>query len=112
MYRQGDVLLVPINRLPQNRGDLQSRDDAGRVVLAEGEVTGHAHAISAPGADLYGDDLIRRFLAVLDEGGVDLNHEEHATIHLPKGRYRVVRQRQWIYPSDPIDRGHAVWVRD
>ena len=41
--RQGDVLLVP--------ADVQTPSDtaaAPQVVLAEGEVTGHAHRLSAP----------------------------------------------------------------
>ena len=80
-------------------GELQPRDARGRVVLAEGEATGHAHAILEPGADLYGDDLNRRFLEVLAEGGVDLVHEEHAAIHLDPGTYQVVRQREHDYRS-------------
>jgi hypothetical protein len=49
MYRQGDVLIVPMaetsvppgtDRLPR-----QPRDARGRLVLALGEVTGHAHAV-------------------------------------------------------------------
>jgi hypothetical protein len=41
MLRQGDVLLVPIE-LGRKRGRLVSR---GRVVLAEGEATWHAHVV-------------------------------------------------------------------
>lgn len=112
MYRQGDVLLVPIDKLPSHRGTPQERDRQGRIILAEGEVTGHAHAIVADGARLYGENLGRRFLQVLDEGGVDLTHEEHATIHLPRGRYRVIRQRQWLYDTSPTGLGRTRWVMD
>ena len=106
MFRQGDVLLV---RVDEGRtGELQPRDALGRVVLAEGEATGHAHAILEPGADLYGDDLNRRFLEILTEGGVDLVHEEHATIHLPPGTYQVVRQREYEYRSS----NQWSWVAD
>jgi hypothetical protein len=112
MYRQGDVLLVPIDKLPANKGPVQLRDERCRIVLAEGEVTGHAHGITHDGARLYGEDLARRFLQVLDRGGVDLTHEEHATIHLPRGRYRVIRQRQWVYDTNLTHRGRARWVMD
>ena len=42
-YRQGDVLIVPVRSMP---GGMARRErDGGRIVLAYGEVTGHAHAI-------------------------------------------------------------------
>ena len=112
MYRQGDVLFVPIDSIPTERGRVQTRDPRGRIVLAEGEATGHAHAISEEGAHLYGEDPERRFLRVLDEGGVDLVHEEHATIHLEPGSYRVIRQRHWLYNRSLWGAGQIGWVQD
>lgn len=44
-YRQGDVLLRRVEALPANVRPKQS--DEERIVLAYGEVTGHAHAIDA-----------------------------------------------------------------
>jgi hypothetical protein len=41
--RQGDVYLQPIAALPA--GEAKEIREPGRVVLAHGEVTGHAHAI-------------------------------------------------------------------
>ena len=112
MYRQGDILLIPIDEVPDTRGAAQARDVRGRIVLAEGEATGHAHAIEANGARLFGDDLQRRFLEVIADGGVDLVHEEHAAIHLNPGAYRVVRQREWVYESTPVSTGRTRWVAD
>ncbi len=97
MYRQGDILLVPLadEAVPESaaRTAPESRDSRGRIVLALGEVTGHAHAIAGPGR------LIRlrglRPLLHLPEGG-RVAHVEHAAIVLPKGWYRVVRQREYI----------------
>jgi hypothetical protein len=89
-YRQGDVLLIGEAAA---KGEQVSRDD-GRIVLAYGEVTGHAHAIVSEDAELL-QDLESRFLRVLAEGGVDLIHEEHATITIPQGDYRVVIQREY-----------------
>jgi hypothetical protein len=93
MYRQGDVLLIAVDDIDNTAP--QKRDPEGRIVLAYGEVTGHAHAIHDKAATLYGTDLEERFLEVLRDSGVTLSHEEHAPIHLPHGAYRVVRQREW-----------------
>lgn len=48
-YRQGDVLLVRIDN-DDTEGYVEVPRDAGRVVLAYGEATGHAHAIYDDGA--------------------------------------------------------------
>jgi hypothetical protein len=90
IYRQGDVLLVATRA--KARGTKVPTNGRG-IVLAEGEVTGHAHRITDAGAELLHDaDTEARFLRVLAEGGVDLIHEEHATITLPRGTYKVMRQ--------------------
>ncbi len=92
-YRQGDVFIQRIRKMPKDVQPLR-RTRRG-VVLAEGEVTGHAHAIKDRGADLYGGEIEARFLRVLAEGGVALTHEEHATITLPKGDYEIRIQREY-----------------
>jgi hypothetical protein len=43
-FRQGDVLVQRVTSIPE--GDTAVARDNGRVVLAYGEVTGHAHAIA------------------------------------------------------------------
>jgi hypothetical protein len=43
-YRQGDVLLIKIDGIPKQASAEKNPD---RIVLAYGEVTGHAHAISS-----------------------------------------------------------------
>ena len=43
MYRQGDVMIREVSSLPANAKAVKNR---GRIVLAHGEVTGHAHAIA------------------------------------------------------------------
>lgn len=94
MFRQGDVLIVPASEIPAAAVPVKRVRRA--VVLAEGEVTGHAHRIVADGADLFEiEGLEDRFLRVLTEGGVDLVHEEHGTIALPAGDYIVRRQREY-----------------
>jgi hypothetical protein len=97
MYRQGDVLVISVGTIPE--GTKQLPRDRGTVVLAYGEVTGHAHAIVDEGATLYGDDD-STYLRVVSDGGVALAHEEHDTILLPAGEYEVRRQREYA-PEAP-----------
>lgn len=99
MYRQGDVLVARVEQVPEGLEAVERED--GKVVLAHGEATGHHHAIAEPGAELLeGKDLEERFLRVLQEGGVALTHQEHSTITLPVGDYRVMRQREYA-PEAP-----------
>jgi hypothetical protein len=92
-YRQGDILLVVVPAIPENARPLPR--DEGRIVLALGEATGHAHAIADPRAALLQTGLRQRFLQVLAEGGVLLCHEEHDPLLLPQGAYQVRRQREY-----------------
>ena len=89
--RQGDVLLVPAETVPD--GARPVRRDAGRVVLAYGEVTGHAHAIRSSAARLLEADT-ERYLVATD--AVTLEHEEHGPIAVAPGTYRVVIQREYV----------------
>jgi hypothetical protein len=90
VYRQGDVALVAIDTAIGT----ERRAGAGRVILARGEVTGHAHTLDAECVSVwnyYGEEMA--FITVLRE--TTLTHEEHAPIVLPPGDYRVVRQREY-----------------
>jgi hypothetical protein len=94
MYRQGDVLIIPIRELPP--GLVPGPRDRGRLVLARGEATGHAHVITGPDVVLraaaYDVDLL--FVEIVTSAQVV--HEEHGAISLPAGKYRVVRQREYV----------------
>lgn len=94
MYRQGDVLIVPVAKAPENLEPLER--EGGRVILAHGEATGHAHAIAEPGAVLFSETATgRRFLKLLKPAALD--HEEHDRIDLPTGDYEVIRQKEYDY---------------
>ncbi|MFG3497168.1 hypothetical protein [Streptomyces sp. NPDC047928] len=99
MYRQGDVLIVPIaeSAVPPGAADgpQEPRDARGRLVLALGEVTGHAHAVVGPGLLVRHSGPFGPMLLHLPDGG-RVVHEEHAAIPLPKGWYQVVRQREYV----------------
>lgn len=103
MFRQGDVLIRQINEIPNDLVPVPK--DQGRVILAYGEVTGHAHAVIGPVEFLAADlqEMNERFLRVEQEAQVV--HEEHDTIVLPPGNYEVVRQREYA-PEAPV------WVAD
>lgn len=107
MYRQGDVLIRRINTTIPSGLKPVPRDN-GRVVLAYGEVTGHAHAITDPSVGLYAQDitdLTRAFMEITGDTPVELRHEEHSTIVLEPGVYEVKRQREYA-PEAPV------WVAD
>ncbi len=94
IYRQGDVL---IRQLPSLPAGTTPEKKADRIVLAYGEVTGHAHAIAPREAKAFtmadAAGAVRRFLTVAKKAFV--RHEEHAPIPLPPGVYEIVQQREY-----------------
>jgi hypothetical protein len=94
VLRQGDILLVPVDAVPDGLKEVPRQK--GKIVLAEGETTGHLHAIDAPEAIFKAEDLAEiegRFLEV--EAEVALTHPEHDTIQVAPGNYEVRRQREY-----------------
>ena len=87
-FRQGDVLIERVAALPST--GLIEIKVPGRVVLAYGEVTGHAHAIYPEAgvmpAKLW-DAGAERFLQVMERTAI--KHEEHGAIPLEPGIYRI-----------------------
>jgi hypothetical protein len=135
---QGDVCLfaIPVNIKIDKSEEIEPRD--GRLILAEGEVTGHHHAIGLakylPQATQFHDAAQARALTkvdkkqkvgtakmyraastiqalqragqltttalaigvlVVENGPVNLAHDEHDTITIPPGSYYVGNQREW-----------------
>jgi hypothetical protein len=89
--RQGDVLLDPC-REPEGLVPIDHHGD--RIVLAEGEATGHLHAVPAADARLLAAPDGGRYLWVVRPTA--LTHEEHQpAIELVPGIYRVVRDREY-----------------
>lgn len=87
IYRQGDVMLRKVDGLPDGAAKEKG------LVLAEGEVTGHAHRVVGTGATLYATPNQKRYLTVKDFCFVQ--HEEHGEVKLPGGCYEVVRQVEY-----------------
>lgn len=93
---QGDVLLVPIASIPAGVKPMKAK--AGRLILAEGEATGHHHAVLEREAELFAPGeaaaLADRYLRV-KAGGAVLTHDEHASIAVPPGDWAVRPQREY-----------------
>ena len=91
--RQGDVLIIGVAKKALAKSAKPIARDKGRVVLAYGEVTGHAHAILDRDVALFDNGNGIRILAV--ESEAELVHEEHSTIKLPPGHYEIRQQREY-----------------
>ncbi len=90
IIRQGDVCLIPVAALPEGAKAVKAEK---RVVLAYGEVTGHAHAIYDTTKARLWDAGVERFLQVLEP--VALAHEEHSAITLQPGIYHLPKQMEY-----------------
>jgi len=88
LYRHGDVLIASIDELPDG---CKKR---GHVTLAYGEITGHSHRIAdASTAETF--ELDGQIYLKVVAAKAELIHEEHASIELPQGIYRVWQQREY-----------------
>ena len=88
LWRHGDVLIAAIEAVPTEAHAISTS------ILAHGEHTGHSHRIADPSsAKLWqiGETIYMQVLTPTAQ----LVHEEHATIELPRGFYRVWGQREY-----------------
>lgn len=87
IYRQGDILFKKIDTLPKSITEKLDN------VVAEGEVTGHAHLLmnGALFEVINSEDLI-----IQAGENTKLIHNEHLPIKLEQGNYRVIRQREFL----------------
>jgi len=94
MYRQGDVLIeLTEEDFLISDSELIARED-GRIILAHGEATGHAHAINSMDANMYIINNKPNLYLVVNND-VKITHEEHSFIPVPPGKYKVTRQIQY-----------------
>src|SRR5262245_41693954 len=109
LLRQGDVLLIPVdeNMVGENRAAPGVREPVarrdGRLVLAEGEATGHAHVVVGEQARLERQRFgtlrpvwinrstwrRERTVLIVSEVPALLEHEEHDELVIPPGAYEV-----------------------
>lgn len=88
LYRHGDLLVADVEAIPADVRPLQ------HLVLAEGELTGHSHRIAETGSARLYQSHAALYLQVT-ENRATLIHQEHGPIALPRGQYRVWRQREY-----------------
>jgi len=99
IIRQGDVLIVPTTNIPDNAHPVAREN--GRLVLAHGEATGHAHAIVEEHAELVTADQANQLFLLVHGTTVDLVHDEHTTLTIHPGTYQVIRQREYTSADMP-----------
>lgn len=97
MWRQGDVLIVTTCEVEKGT----DASENGRLILAHGEATGHAHEVvtDAP-AKLIESVNGNRYLCL--SGPATVTHQEHGAVKLPAGDYRVIRQQEWTDANEPV----------
>jgi hypothetical protein len=88
LFRQGDIYIESVRCLPE--GAIKQFS----TVLADGELTGHRHRILDFRTASVFDARGEMFIDVVADRA-EVVHEEHATIELNCGVYRVWRQREY-----------------
>ena len=107
LYRHGDLLITRINAVPQSAINISSK------IIAEGEVSGHKHTLvgQATVRILPGREAGHKIIERVERGHVSINripelyfsasedvkltHEEHKTLELPRGSYKVTKEREF-----------------
>lgn len=83
--RNGDVILEKVSETKGKSKKVKS------IILAEGEVTGHFHQISSQQM-LESIHEGNKYLDIKQEA--TLTHQEHDTLTIPIGKYKVYIQRE------------------
>lgn len=97
IVRQGDVLLVPVDSVPKNAVRQEVKGES--LIVQEGEVTGHHHAVRTGDCTLYTleatgtTDAVERFLSV--NRATVMTHQEHSALIIAPGDYEVRIQREY-----------------
>ena len=89
--RQGDVFLQKVHGVPNGSKRLEK---GKRVILKEGEATGHMHEIlEVDNIEIHQDAEGNLYLEVLEES--TLVHPEHSEIKIGPGVYEIPRQVEY-----------------
>ena len=81
--RHGDVILEKIDEMVCEK--IRKNEE----ILAIGEMTGHVHKLLG---DIYVSETMPKMVEVI--GQAELLHDEHDTLVIPEGKYRIVMQRE------------------
>ena len=103
---QGDVALWALDGRPPEKLS-RIRPDGSRLVVARGEATGHSHTFDPADVELYEVEPGVPFKVEMPDGmladalfarvlrDTPLEHQEHATVTVPKQDYWVVMPREY-----------------
>lgn len=87
LYQQGDVLFFKVENFSNIKKEkIESKNN--KLIVAEGEATGHNHAIDSDNGFLYKDLESECLLLELLKKS-EVKHQEHHSIFLPKGKYKI-----------------------
>jgi len=92
-YQQGDVLIKHTKKIPSEAVRVR------HTVLAEGEVTGHAHRASGEGV------VVMEFDGTLfmdAPNGAEVTHEEHGPHTIPPGIYEIGIVKEYDHFAEEI----------
>ena len=95
IFQQGDVLLQPIEKIPENA--IKVNPDSRGLVLAEGEFTGHTHVADPITSSMFRAD--KDIYLVVAKPTV-ISHQEHGALTVPKGKFKVGR----VVEADPFEK--------
>ncbi len=88
--RQGDIFIEQVSEIPS---EAEKEPINSEIILARGEATGHAHVIRRHEHVEVFHDNGHRYIRVKRK--VEITHEEHNSIPLPEGDYRIIHQREY-----------------
>jgi len=90
--QHGDVLIKGIGSIPKGAKEVARK--SGKLIVMEGEATGHHHCILDKEATLL--ELDGEFYLEVT-APVTITHEEHKPIEIPTGIYQVGQVREYDY---------------
>lgn len=104
LWAQGDMIIEQVTDVSSVTGMVITPDPDGSAVIGRGEVSGHRHRFALEDrVTMFRDDNLARecpkelYVGHIKVGdaGASLVHEEHDTINIPPGTYRIRRQREY-----------------
>lgn len=99
MLQQGDVLFC---RVKEVKG-VEVKADGRGYVFAEGETTGHYHAVKDTEAVKVYEENGVKYVRVI-KACATVEHQEHGAVVLPRGTYKVGIVKEYDPFADDIRR--------
>ena len=87
--RHGDIPFHKVNEFPEGLKEVYKGNE---YIAAEGETTGHMHRVRGNNIEVFTDTFGNRYMRLVEKATV--SHEEHKTLELEKGLYRIGKERE------------------